>query len=176
MKQPNMMTWILAVLLLLTGAFGLNALRQAAAAPPTAPPTHAEPQVEREFIFITDDGIQVDLVAVFGLEWDMRYVDELSHGYKDVETSYGNIVIQRVFPEKDDLLNQWLDEVRNGGMEQKSGHIVVLNDSGQELYRFNIQNALPVRWALNGLYAETYPIEEIEFSVRRVNRVIKQEI
>jgi phage tail-like protein len=87
------------------------------------------------------------------------------------KAKYKNIVLKRGFVNDGSLL-EWYKKVLSGQTERKSGSIVYLDREGNEVLRFNVEDAQPIRWKAPELNAnsDTYIVEELEFAVERVER------
>ncbi len=81
-------------------------------------------------------------------------------------TSYSNIIIRRAFTGDLSWWN-WRDELGDGNMDRKSGSIIILDQSLNEVMRWNFFEAWPVAYRLSPLNADHSDnlIEEIEIAV-----------
>ena len=86
-------------------------------------------------------------------------------------TTYTNIVLRRGFTNTDELWN-WLKKVIDGQVERRSGSIVICDDVGDEIMRYNFFEAWPCRWKTNLLSARHRGtlIEEIEIVTEKIER------
>lgn len=57
-----------------------------------------------------------------------------------------NIVLKRGITDVDALW-KWHQDVTQGKIERKNGSIVLMNSAGEEKWRWNFVEAIPVRWA-----------------------------
>ena len=69
-----------------------------------------------------------------------QYVHRLPRGSK-----YSNIVLKRGVTDSASLWN-WHQKIISGTVESKSLSIVLMDSSGGEKWRWNVQNAFPVKW------------------------------
>ncbi len=72
----------------------------------------------------------------------------------------------------DDTLWNWYKSVRNRIVVRKSGSVILLDNTRQEVMRYNFYNAYPVKWIgpdLNALRAEV-AIETLEIAHSRLER------
>ncbi len=84
---------------------------------------------------------------------------------------YSNIVLKRGYTDSTELW-AWTKTVLDGQVERKSGSIIMLDDSHQEIARYNFFEAWPARWkgfefnrGANGA-----SIEELEIAVEKIER------
>lgn len=86
-------------------------------------------------------------------------------------TYYSNIVLKRGFVNSDEFW-KWRKAVIDGKVERKSGSIILLDDSGGEVMRYNFYEGWPCAWRgfdLEGRGSEA-TVEEIEIAVERMER------
>lgn len=73
-------------------------------------------------------------------------------------TKYGPITLKRGFINSDDLW-KWCRNVfpfREGEVKKRKNISIILNDTlGQEIKRWNVKEALPVKWSVSELKAES---------------------
>jgi len=69
-------------------------------------------------------------------------------------TKYPNLVLKRGLTDDDVLWNWHVDTVR-GDVDRKNGSVVLRNAAGEEQWRWNFQNAFPVKWQGPDLRAGT---------------------
>jgi len=85
-----------------------------------------------------------------------------------------NITLKRGFADKsNNPLWHWWEAVANGKVERKFGSIVLQNDAGGEVCRYNFTEGWPVKWKgwdLDGM-GNTAVIEEIELCCETLKRV-----
>ncbi len=87
-------------------------------------------------------------------------------------TKYSNITLKRGYVGTDELWI-WRKAVMEGKVQRKSGSIILCNDSGEEVMRYNFFEAWPAKWkgfSLDGKGADV-AVEEIEFVVEYWERV-----
>lgn len=87
-------------------------------------------------------------------------------------TKYSNIVCKRGYVATEDLW-EWRKKVMDGKVERKPVSIILLNDNGGEIMRYNGFEAWPCKWkgySLDGKGADV-AVEEIEFVVERWDRI-----
>ncbi|HRI17858.1 MAG TPA: phage tail protein [Burkholderiaceae bacterium] len=82
-----------------------------------------------------------------------------------------NIVLKRGVVNTTDLWN-WMKAVLDGRVERKSGSVIVCDDVGDEIYRYNFFEAWPCRWKSLELRADQPGslVEEIEIVVETIER------
>ena len=86
-------------------------------------------------------------------------------------TKYSNIVLKRGYVASDELW-KWRETVIKGKVERKSGSIILCNDTGNEVMRYNFFEAWPCRWKSLELNADAPGtlVEEIEIAVEKIER------
>lgn len=86
-------------------------------------------------------------------------------------TSYSNIVLTRGFTNTDELWN-WRKAVHDGKVERKAGSIILCDDAGGEIMRFNFFEAWPCRWEFGPLdgAGKGTAIEILEIAVEKIER------
>ncbi len=87
-------------------------------------------------------------------------------------TKYSNIVLKRGYVNTEELW-EWRKRVMEGKVDRKSGSIILCNDSGDEVMRYNFFEAWPCKWkgfSLDGKGTDV-AVEELEFVVERWERV-----
>jgi phage tail-like protein len=86
-------------------------------------------------------------------------------------TKYSNIVLKRGYVTSDELW-KWRKGVIDGKTERKSGSIILCDDEGKEVLRYNFFEAWPCKWKgfeLDGKGNDAMA-EEIELAVERLER------
>jgi len=86
-------------------------------------------------------------------------------------TLYSNIVLDRGFVNSSELW-QWRKDVIDGSIERKAGSIILCDDQGDEIMRYNFFQAWPARWSgfeLDGQDAKTV-VETVELAVEKIER------
>ena len=88
-------------------------------------------------------------------------------------TKYSNVVLKRGYADKGMIeLWEWRKKVMDGVTDRRSGSVVLHNDNGEEVARYNFEGAWPCKWKgwdLDGKGSDT-AIEEIELAVERIYR------
>lgn len=73
---------------------------------------------------------------------------------------------------KDPELFAWLKDIKNGKFNTKSGSVILLNDEGKEVVRFNFEKAWPKIWnppvLSKGVGGNDTPMETIVLSVQNL--------
>jgi phage tail-like protein len=119
------------------------------------------------------DGISAAAFSeVSGIEAEVAVVDyrpgnDKSPGPRKLpgEAHFSNIVLKRGMTSDLSLWN-WMQETLDGKVERKTMSIVLFNDAGAEVLRFNFRDAWPVKWTgptLNG-GASDIAIENLEIA------------
>jgi phage tail-like protein len=108
-------------------------------------------------------------VAGLGVEIETEVVREggeniFSH-FLPRGTRYPTLVLKRGITDSE-LLWGWCDEIVHGQITRRRASILLLDDEGQEKWRWNVRNALPVRWSGPGLHAVGHAVafESLELS------------
>jgi phage tail-like protein len=87
-------------------------------------------------------------------------------------TTYEDITLKRGYVE-DQSLYKWFMAVAEGKVQRKSVSIILLNNHGDEVVRYNLYEAWPNSWkgfSLDGK-ADDVSVEEITFCVEKWERV-----
>lgn len=86
-------------------------------------------------------------------------------------TKYNNITLHRGFTNNSELWD-WRKAVTDGAVERKSGSIIILDESRQEIMRYNFFEAWPCRWKSAMLDASDNGliIEELEIAVEKIEK------
>jgi phage tail-like protein len=89
-------------------------------------------------------------------------------------TKYSNLVLKRGYADKSmEELWIWRKAVMDGKVERKSGSVVLQNDHGLEVCRYNFFHSWPCKWKgwdLDGKGTDNVA-EEIELAVEEIVRV-----
>ena len=82
-----------------------------------------------------------------------------------------NIVLMCCFVASTELWD-WMKAVLDGKVERKAGSVIVCDDAGGEIYRYNFFEGWPCRWKSLELRADTPGslVEEIEIVVETIER------
>ena len=124
------------------------------------------------------DGVtQAAFKAVEGLDSETEVIeyqdgDDIILRKRPGRTKYSNIVCKRGYISTDELW-LWRKKVMEGKVERKSGSIILLNDNGDEVMRYNFFEAWPCKWkgfTLDGKGTDV-AVEELEFVVERWERI-----
>jgi phage tail-like protein len=117
--------------------------------------------------------------AVDGLDSETEVVeyqdgDDLVLRKRPGRTKYSNIVLKRGYADKSMVeLWQWRKSVMDGKVERKSGSVVLQNDHGVEICRYNFFHGWPCKWKgwdLDGKGSDN-AVEEIELAVETILRI-----
>ena len=85
-------------------------------------------------------------------------------------TTYANIVLKRGYTATDDLW-QWRKQIEDGNTIRRNGAIVVRDETGTEVVRYEFFEAWPVKWSVPDHAAgSSVLIEQIVLAVERVER------
>jgi phage tail-like protein len=119
------------------------------------------------------DGIPTSaFLAVSGIEADVAVTDyrpgnDKVPGARKLpgEAKFSNIVLKRGMT-SDLSLWKWMQETLEGKVTRRSISVVLLNDAGDEVMRFNFRDAWPVKWSGPILNAEAsdVAIETLEIA------------
>ena len=82
-----------------------------------------------------------------------------------------NIVLRRGYVNSTELWD-WMKAVLDGKVERKAGSVMVCDDAGGEIYRYNFYEGWPCRWKSLELRADAPGslVEEIEIVVETIER------
>lgn len=138
----------------------------------------------REFDHIGNYNFKVEIegvtVAAFqevgGLEVTTEVVefqdgDDITTRKRPGRTSYSNLVLKRGYIATDELW-EWMSKTIDGTVERKSGSVILADDTGSEIIRYNFYEAWPCKWkgfSLNGMGTDV-AIEELELAIERFER------
>lgn len=124
------------------------------------------------------DGVtQAAFKACEGLDSETEIIefqdgDDLTLRKRPGRTKYSNIKLKRGYVSTEELW-LWRKKVMEGKVDRKSGSVILLNDNGQEIMRYNFFEAWPSKWTgfnLDGKGTDV-AVEELEFVVERWERV-----
>ena len=124
------------------------------------------------------DGVtQGAFKAVDGLDSETEVIeyqdgDDLVRRKRPGLTKYSNVVLKRGYVNTDELW-EWRRKVIMGKVERKSGSVIVLNDAGDEVLRYNFFEAWPCKWkgfSLDGKGTDN-AVEEVELAVEFLERI-----
>ncbi len=123
------------------------------------------------------DGItQGFFQAVDGLEAQVEVVeyqsgDDLTLRKRPGRSKYSNVVLKRGYVDNDELW-QWCKAALDGSVQRKNGSIILCDDAGEPVVRYNFFHAWPCRWKgmeLDGKGNDAL-LEELELVVERIDR------
>ena len=85
--------------------------------------------------------------------------------------SVSNIVLKRGYVNSAELWT-WFKAVYDGRVERKAGSVIVCDDTGGEIYRYNFFEGWPCRWKSLELRTDQPGslVEEIEIAVEHIER------
>lgn len=114
--------------------------------------------------------------AVDGLDSETEVIefqdgDDLTLHKRPGRTKYANIVLKRGYVNTKEFW-EWRKMVVAGKVERKSGSVILLDDAGAEVMRYNFFEAWPCSWrgfSLDGKSSDN-AVEEIELAVEKVER------
>ena len=86
-------------------------------------------------------------------------------------TRYHNIRLSRGFNNSSELYD-WRKAVTDGRIERKAGSIIILDDTAQEIMRYNFFEAWPCDWQLSTMDAGENQalVEEIELVIEKIEK------
>jgi len=123
------------------------------------------------------DGVtQAAFKAVDGLDSETEIIeyqdgDDLTLRKRPGLTRYSNVILKRGYVNTDELW-LWRKSVMEGMVDRKSGSIIVCDDNGEEIMRYNFFEAWPAKWRgfdLDGRTSTT-AVEEIELAVEKLEK------
>lgn len=84
---------------------------------------------------------------------------------------YANIVLRRGQTTNTELWD-WFKRVLEGRVERKAGSVILCNDAGDEVFRYNFFEGWPCRWKSLELDASRPAalVEELEIAVEKIER------
>lgn len=98
--------------------------------------------------------------------------DDITLRKRPGRTKYSNITFKRGYVSTDELWN-WRKTVMEGKVQRKDGSVILCNDNGEEVCRYNFFEAWPCKWKgfqLDGKGNDS-AVEEIELAVERLERI-----
>jgi phage tail-like protein len=136
-------------------------------------PTGQKPDPYRGFRFRVEiDGIAVaHFSEVSGLQVETETEPYEEGGVNDFvhqlpkRTKFQNITLKRGITDVDTLW-QWHQDVVIGKFQRKNGSIILLDEAGEDRWRWNFSNAFPVKWSGPDLRADsnTVAFETVELA------------
>lgn len=127
-------------------------------------------------------GIEIDgifegsFLRVTGIASEIE-VEEYKEGgmnhfvhYMPVRVKYSNIILEKGVTKSKELL-KWFNQVKEGIMNKKNFSIVLWNNGGEIIRRWNFQNGYPIKWEASDLDAmgNSILIEKIELTHEGMN-------
>jgi len=112
------------------------------------------------------DGIDSETEAIEYQDGDDHFTR-----YRPGRTVVSNLVLKRGYADTG-FFTSWRKSVLSGTVQKKSGAIIMLDDAGQEVARYNIFEAWPSKWKgwdLDGKGGDV-TAEEIELAVEKIER------
>ncbi len=109
------------------------------------------------------DGLESETDVINYYDGDSRLMRK-----RPGRTKYNNITLYRGFTNNSALWD-WRKAVTDGAVERKSGSIILLDETHQEIMRYNFFEAWPCRWKSAVLDASDngLVIEELELALRK---------
>jgi phage tail-like protein len=136
-------------------------------------PTGQKPDPYRGFRFRVEiDGIAVaHFSEVSGLQVETETEPYEEGGVNDFvhqlpkRTKFQSITLKRGITDVDTLW-QWHQDVVIGKFQRKNGSIILLDEAGEDRWRWNFSNAFPVKWSGPDLRADsnTVAFETVELA------------
>jgi len=118
------------------------------------------------------DGIQTDrFFSCEGLEMQAKVFEIEEGGYNtSTHKRLGgnrspNLILKKGITKNNELI-QWFQHNQNGKLERKNISVVLMNSAMEEVRRWDIHRAFPVRWKCSPLDANdhTFLVETIEIA------------
>lgn len=111
-------------------------------------------------------GLEVEIEVVETLDGDDLIVRK-----RPGRVHYANVALKRGYTDNPELW-LWTKAVLDGTVERKAGSVILLDDAGNEISRYNFFEGWPCRWRgfefdRNGLGAS---VEELEIAVEKIER------
>lgn len=80
-------------------------------------------------------------------------------------TKYINLILKKGITDSDDLW-RWHQDVVNGKIERRNGSVILLDQTGEEKWRWNFMGAYPIKWTGPDFKADSNiaAIETLELS------------
>jgi phage tail-like protein len=98
--------------------------------------------------------------------------DDLIVRKRPGRANYCNIILRRgfTFPSHGSVLFDWYTAAVNGQYDRKDLSIIILDNAGGEIMRYNITGAWPCRWRFGALSAigNGTIIEEVEIAIEKI--------
>lgn len=115
---------------------------------------------------------------VEGLERELQTEDyeeggqnTYTHAFPDRMT-HPTLTLKRGLTDSDAFWG-WLQDVKHGTVERKNGRVIVMNETGREVWGWAFREAYPVRWSGPDLRADegAVAIETVELSHRGLSKM-----
>jgi phage tail-like protein len=135
-----------------------------------------DPFLSYSFLVEIDGLVLGGFSEVTGLQSEVEVFDYREGGVNDYvhkvagPTRYpANLVLRRGLTDANTLWD-WQQAANTGSVKRRSGSIVLLNDAGEEAWRWNFVDAYPVRWTGPELRAgsATVAVEALELAHRGI--------
>jgi phage tail-like protein len=128
--------------------------------PPMPTAARVDPFSSRNFRVEIDGIAASSFLAVSGIEANVAVVDYRSGSDKGAgirklpgEAQFSNLVLKRGLTSDLSLWN-WMQQTLHGEVSRRNMSLVLLNDAEQEVLRFDVKDAWPVKWSGPELQAE----------------------
>ncbi len=110
--------------------------------------------------FASVEGLQVEIEVV-----EYQNGDDTILRKRPGSATYTNVVLKKGYTAST-VLNDWINEVRNGNYDRRAVSIVLNDNAGVEIKRWNLFEAFPARWTLSLLdgMGDEALYEEIEIA------------
>jgi phage tail-like protein len=140
--------------------------------------TRVDPFSSNNFRVEIDGIAPSDFMEVSGIEAAVTEVDYRSGTDKSLaarklpgEVVYSNIVLRRGVT-ADASLWLWMKLALDGTVERKNMSVILLDEAGNEVVRWNFSNAWPVKWSGPVLNAEvsSVAVESLEIAHEGISR------
>lgn len=104
-------------------------------------------------------------------EYNEGGVDRFTHTFPDRMT-HPNLTLKRGLTDSETFWN-WIQQVKYGIVERKSGRILLLNTRGEEVWGWEFRDAYPVKWTGPELRAEegSVAFETVELTHRGLSKM-----
>lgn len=118
--------------------------------------------------FTACDGLEASIDVVRFADGEINAVLERK---RPGRARYANIVLRRGSVNSTNLWD-WFKLALDGRVERKAGSVIVCDDTGKEIYRYNFFEAWPCRWKSLTLSTEDPGtlVEELELAVEKIER------
>lgn len=118
--------------------------------------------------FTACDGLEASIDVV---RFADGAIDSVLERKRPGRSRYANIVLRRGSVNNNELWT-WFKQALDGKVERKAGSVIVCDDTGKEIYRYNFFEAWPCRWKSLALSTEDPGtlVEELELAVEKIER------